>query len=40
MTDDHSLLHLLAPFAFYSGIGYQAAAGLGQARVAAERNRE
>ncbi len=26
-------LHLLAAFAFYSGVGYQTGAGLGQARV-------
>jgi CRISPR-associated endoribonuclease Cas6 len=28
-----NVLHLLAAFAFYSGIGYQTGAGLGQARV-------
>lgn len=28
-----NMLHLLAAFAFYSGVGYQTAAGLGQTRV-------
>jgi CRISPR-associated endoribonuclease Cas6 len=28
-----SVLHLLAAYAFYSGVGYQTAAGLGQARA-------
>jgi CRISPR/Cas system endoribonuclease Cas6 (RAMP superfamily) len=28
-----SVLHLLAAFAFYSGVGYQTAAGLGQTRT-------
>jgi CRISPR-associated endoribonuclease Cas6 len=28
-----NVLHLLAAFAFYSGVGYQTSAGLGQARV-------
>jgi CRISPR-associated endoribonuclease Cas6 len=27
-----NVLHLLEAFAFYSGVGYQTAAGLGQAR--------
>jgi hypothetical protein len=28
-----SVLHLLAAFAFYSGVGYQTGTGLGQARA-------
>lgn len=31
-----AVLHLLADFAFYSGVGYQTAAGLGQARMIAD----
>jgi CRISPR-associated endoribonuclease Cas6 len=35
-----NVLHLLAAFAFYSGVGYQTGTGLGQVRAGQEQERE